>query len=179
MLAATLAGDGVRLVPYDQRFDEQTVAWLNDPELARDFGLTYVVTLESHRRWFLSQPDLLMWAIHSPDDQHHGNCSLQVTRRHASAYLQIYIGSAASRGRGLGWAALSALLDHAFGVLGLHRVWLHQLPSAVAAAGLYRKAGFREEGIERESVLRDRHFDSQLRLSILADEWIGRDTTST
>lgn len=171
MNTATLSRGGVELVPYTSRFDAQTVAWLNDPAVYEAFGLTRSVTLEGHRLWLAAQKDLLLWAILDKKGVHQGNVSLLLTPRHASAYFQIYIGNPDARGKGMGWDALSCVLDHAFGPLKLHRVWLHEDKANAAAARLYQKAGFVEEGMEREAVLRKGVFHSQLRLSLLAQEW--------
>ena len=43
-----------RLVSYDESRDAQTVAWLNDPAVYEEFGLTHSVTLESHHALFPS-----------------------------------------------------------------------------------------------------------------------------
>lgn len=162
----------VRLVPYAQEHDERTVAWLNDPFMRQTFGLTHPVSVESHRRWIESASNVLAWAILDRTGTHHGNILLHLTPRHASAYLQMYLGEAQARGQGLGWNALAAVLTHAFEQLDLHRIWLHTLPDNQAASGLYRKAGFVEEGIERESILRDGEFQDQRRWSILAQDWL-------
>jgi RimJ/RimL family protein N-acetyltransferase len=69
---------------------------------------------------------------------------------------------------------VAAVLNHAFAALSLHRVWLHTLVGNKAAERLYLGAGFVEEGVERESILRAGRFDSQRRWSILATEWMQR-----
>lgn len=168
---ATLHGEKVKLIPYAPVFDEQTIQWLNDPAVYEDFGLTRRLTLESHRNWLTSQKDYVMWAILGSEGQHQGNVSLQVTPRHGSAYLQIYIGNKQARGQGLGWDSLKSVLDYAFSELKLHRIWLHVLPGKDAAAHLYRKAGFIEEGLERDATLWQGTFRSQLRMSLLEPEW--------
>jgi RimJ/RimL family protein N-acetyltransferase len=161
----------VKLIPYAKEHDRNTLRWLNDPELKEHFGLTKTVTAASHREWFSSQKNFLIWAILDSDERHQGNISLHLTPRHCSAYLQMYIGNITSRGKGLGWGALLCVLNHTFTNLGMHRVWLHTLPENKAANNLYRKAGFLEEGIERESILRNGKFCSQKRWSLLASEW--------
>jgi RimJ/RimL family protein N-acetyltransferase len=163
----------VVLRPYAEEHDERTVTWLNDAALQRSFGLARRVTLEGHRSWLERQDDLLLLAI-THQERHVGNCSLRWNARHASTYFQIYLGEAAARGHGLGRAATIAALDYAFGALAAHRVWLHVFPNNVAALALYRSLGFVEEGLERDAILLEGRYLSQLRMSLLAPEWQKR-----
>lgn len=61
--------------------------------------------------------------------------------------------SADSTGRGFGYEALSALLDHAFaeqpGGVGLHRVQAGIIPGNLRSIRLAQRVGFREEGLAR------------------------------
>lgn len=161
----------MRLVPYSSEYDEQTVAWLNDPATSNSFGLSRNINLESHRSWLASQENFLMWAILDVQNLHHGNISIKINPNHASAYLQIYIGDIKSRGKGLGWNSLVCILNYAFDCLKLHRIWLHTNPKNIPAIRLYSKAGFVMEGIERESILYRGKFLDQMRWSLLANEW--------
>lgn len=174
MKPAELAGKGIRLVPYAPEHDARTVAWLGTPELRDTFGITSEITAESHRLWMESATNLLAWAIVLPEGTHCGNALLHCNVRHLSAYFQIYLGERSSRGRGVGREATAAVLGHAFTALGQHRVWLHTLIDNLAAERLYAGAGFVDEGLERESILRAGRFDSQRRWSILAGEWSAR-----
>ena len=171
MKPAELAGKGIRLAPYAPEHDARTVAWLNSAELRDTFGITSEITQASHRRWMESAANVLAWAILLPEGTHCGNTLLHCNERHRSAYFQIYLGEPASRGRGVGRAATDAVVAHAFTGLGLHRVWLHTLIGNTTAERLYASAGFADEGLEREAILRAGRFDSQRRWSLLAAEW--------
>jgi len=162
-----------QLVPYAAEHDAQTIAWLNDTQMQRDFGLSRPITLESHRIWLAANSDTLIWAI-TGADEHLGNLLLQPAPSRRSAYLQIYLGNPAARGRGVGWQALALVLDFGFSKLGLHRIWLHTLPENRAAAALYAKAGFVREGVEREALPRNGGFTDQYRWSLLDHEWNAR-----
>jgi len=160
-----------KLMPYTHEHDEQSVLWLNDPELQKSFGLCRRVTLETHRQWNEAQSDLLLWAILDPMGIHHGNISLRVNLRHMSAYFQIYLGNKRARGLGLGWFSIVCVLNHAFCCLNMHRVWLHTFTENTVAINLYKKAGFIQEGVERAAILRDDVYCDQLRWSLLKNEW--------
>jgi RimJ/RimL family protein N-acetyltransferase len=171
MSGTALQAPGVTLVPYAPRHDAQTVEWLNAPDIRSTFGISQAVTPASHRAWMESAHDTLVWAINGADGVHCGNVLLRCNARHRSAYFQVYIGVPAMRGRGLGKVVLDLVLAHAFTDLDLHRVWLHTFPDNRPAERLYAKAGFVNEGVERESILREGSFLSQRRWSLLAPEW--------
>lgn len=165
-----LTPNGV-LRPYVPSHDEQTVRWLNSGELRATFGLRRTLSVPGHRQWMQEATDTVAWAVVDELDQHVGNVLLKISERHRSGYFQIYLGEPRVRGQGLGRAALTETLAYAFGVLQLHRVWLHTFPDNLAAAALYRRTGFVQEGIERDAILADGSFVSQLRWSLLAPEW--------
>lgn len=166
--------DGLYLLPYADEHDRQTVLWLNDPALQQGFGLAREVTLESHRKWLVGNPDCLMWAITHEGGEHVGNVLLHPAMARSSAYLQVYVGDPGCRRRGVAYRALSGVLAYAFSNLRLHRIWLHTLPGNLAADALYAKLGFFREGVEREALPRDGGFVDQFRWALLEHEWVGR-----
>jgi len=163
--------DDLKLVPYESEHDQQTVCWLNSPDLKETFGSNRTVTLESHRLWVENSRDILIWAILDKTLAHKGNVLLHCMWRHRSAYFQIYIGDSQFRGRGTGSRVLRIILQYAFADLGLHRIWLHTLAGNTRAELMYQHAGFALEGCEREAILRDGVFHSQSRWSLLAHDW--------
>lgn len=164
----------VRLLPYGPEHDAATVRWLDSGELRSTFGFRGPISVESHRRWVESAAGIRIWAVQDAQGEHCGNTLLHVNERHRSGYFQMYIGEPASRGQGVGAAALRLTLAQAFGALALHRVWLHTLPDNAAAEVLYRRCGFVHEGLEREALLADGRYISQHRWSLLAAEWSAR-----
>jgi RimJ/RimL family protein N-acetyltransferase len=79
----------------------------------------------------------------------------------------------AGRGRGLGTEATRMIVGYGFEHLGLHRVSLEVYAFNPRAQHVYEKAGFRAEGVLRESLrYGDQWIDATV-MSILADEWAG------
>lgn len=74
-------------------------------------------------------------------------------------------------GQGIGTAAVRALLEKAFGPLGLHRVALRVLPDNLRAIRCYERCGFRREGIERESARVGDGWADDLIMAILEHEF--------
>jgi RimJ/RimL family protein N-acetyltransferase len=80
----------------------------------------------------------------------------------------------APRGRGLGREALARVLDHAFGELGAHRVWLDVKPHNERALRAYRAVGFVHEGVLRDALLTEGEWESLAIMSVLEHEWRER-----
>ena len=78
-MTPALETSGLRLLAYGPEHDAQTVAWLNDPEIQRSFGLARRLTNESHRAWVEANGDYLIWAIAGEKDEHFGNILRQPT----------------------------------------------------------------------------------------------------
>jgi len=101
-----------------------------------------------------------------------GHCGLfhiDETARHCE--LGISIGDKDYWGRGYGREAVSLLLDYAFRLRNLRRVWLEVHASNERAIRAYRSCGFVEEGRMRKHIwLGGRYVDNVL-MGVLRDEW--------
>jgi ribosomal-protein-serine acetyltransferase len=78
------------------------------------------------------------------------------------------------QGRGLMTAAVRALVDHAFGGRGLHRVEIAAAVDNARSRAIPERLGFREEGVRRAA---ERHGDRYLDLvvyALLAPDWPAR-----
>jgi RimJ/RimL family protein N-acetyltransferase len=87
-----------------------------------------------------------------------GTIGLDLESRHRRAEFGVLVGDPAARGTGLATEAGRLLLAHAFGALGLHRVYLHAFADNEPALRLYRRLGFEVEGRLREHALKDGRF---------------------
>lgn len=74
------------------------------------------------------------------------------------------------RNRGLGTEATQLIIDHAFDVLGLHRVELEVYAFNPRAAAAYRKAGFVEEGRRRDALSYDDEWVDAIVMSVIATD---------
>jgi [ribosomal protein S5]-alanine N-acetyltransferase len=74
-------------------------------------------------------------------------------------------------GRGLGTEATCLVLEHAFEILGLHRVSVRVLSFNERALACYRRCGFVEEGRERESAFFEGGWYDDVIMGVLADEY--------
>lgn len=147
----------VALTPITRSDASQLFRWINDRDLVRFNSAYQPVHEPTHRQWLeglARRPDLVAFAIRLRRTKRLiGVCQLTaISRVHRSADLQIRIGDAAARGRGLGGEAVRLLLDHAFHDLNLHRVSLQVFATNRAAIRTYERAGLRHEGTLREAA---------------------------
>lgn len=77
-------------------------------------------------------------------------------------------------GQGIGTEVTRLVLQFAFEALHLHRVDLRVLAYNRRAIRAYEKAGFVQEGIEREGALINGRWESDVWMSILEHEYAGR-----
>ncbi|MFQ6018509.1 MAG: GNAT family N-acetyltransferase [Kiloniellaceae bacterium] len=108
------------------------------------------------------------------DDALLGGVTISNVRRGVaqSASLGYWIGVPYTR-QGYMTEALGAVLDFAFGRLGLHRVEAACLPDNLASKALLVKAGFREEGFAREYLRISGHWQDHVLFGILRDDVLG------
>lgn len=77
-------------------------------------------------------------------------------------------------GQGIGADTTIAILGYAFNILGLHRIDLRVLDYNQRAIRAYTKVGFVQEGIEREGAWIAGRWESDVVMSILAQEYRAR-----
>jgi RimJ/RimL family protein N-acetyltransferase len=85
--------------------------------------------------------------------------------------IEMGIGSAEDRGKGLGYEALGLLLRYVFGELNLFRVAVFIPSYNEPALALAKKAGFVQEVCHREAIYRDGKRWDFLEYGLLYDEW--------
>ena len=76
------------------------------------------------------------------------------------------------KGQGIGKATLGLVKEVAFKKLNAHRLWLDVFTDNEKAYQIYLKSGFKQEGLLRESYLRNGKYASQYIMAILASEYL-------
>lgn len=154
-----IASEDRRVEDPDIRLDEvgechadAMLRWMSDPAVRENVGVREAPSLDRTLAWIRNartDPSVAAFAV-VLEGSHVGNVILDRIERDAGiARLSVYIGDAATRGRGVGRRAVGALLDHAFDTLMLHKVYLTVHEKNPAAITAYLAAGFRIEGVHR------------------------------
>lgn len=160
----TLVTERLRLVPLGPEHFDGTWAALQEPEVMRLTGTHTRFTAEGVRAWLAGlagQDDRADWAIlrtgeDSATSDHIGEVVLNdVDADNRSAGFRIALAASRWFGHGYGTEATRAVLDYAFGTLGLHRVELEVYAFNPRAQRAYEKTGFVVEGRRRDALLWD------------------------
>jgi RimJ/RimL family protein N-acetyltransferase len=176
----TLTGRLVVLRPFASEDLAAMREVLLDPEVLRLTGSVHdkdavPQTPEEMEKWYATrndQPDRLDLAI---VDRASGRCVGEAVLNewdpgNQSCSFRIAIGPA-GQGRGLGTEATRLIVGYGFEQLGLHRISLEVYSFNPRARRVYEKAGFRVEGVLRESLRYGDEWIDATAMSILADEW--------
>ncbi|MBN9392008.1 MAG: GNAT family N-acetyltransferase [Chloroflexi bacterium] len=148
------------------------------PEIYRMYGVSLQqeepVTPEAALEWYrwISR-ESLRWIIEA-DGKLAGVAGLHsLNKEDRRARFAIGLNHPDLLGRGIGTTATRLVLRHAFEEMGLHRVDLRVLAYNKRAIASYRKCGFVQEGVERDSALVNGKWEDDLMMSILEDEYRG------
>ncbi len=93
---------------------------------------------------------------------------------HQAAELSIWVGEGHRNG-GNGTEALRLALRHAFGAMGLHKIYLRVLEYNARAIRTYEKCGFEIEGTLRDEMKVQGRWYSLIYMGLLADEFAAVD----
>lgn len=158
-----ISGERVLLRPLDERDTEDVLRWRAQPEMLARLFADVPPTRADHLAWLermRAQRDRQEFVIvDRAGDRPVGTIGLShIDLRYRRAEYGILIGEPDARGKGMAAEASRLLLDHAFGPLGLHRVYLHVLSDNEPALRLYRELGFELEGRLRDHVWKGARF---------------------
>ena len=171
-------GKLVRLAPSTREEAEAFARWSHDPDYMRNQDTDYArpFTAETYIERFnpgRESPNGVMFHLRTvEDDRLIGFVAIHsIEWNNQVGLLAIGIGDPNYRGHGYGADALRLILRYAFDELNLHRVGLDVISNNTAAIRAYERAGFKQEGIQREAVCRDGQRHGRVIMGILRDEW--------
>jgi ribosomal-protein-alanine N-acetyltransferase len=152
-----------------------------DPEVTRYWGFAVLPDLAAaaallvdiHQQFRAGT--LFQWGVEAAGGQLVGTCTLA---RLDPANRRAELGFALGRafwGRGYMAAALPAVLEFAFGRLGLHRVFADTEPHNAPAIRALERLGFRREGLLREHYLVQGEPQDAVVYGLLRSEWARDD----
>ena len=148
--------DDVTIGPLTLDHAPGMFAWMEDPEVSANVGLSRSPSLEKTRAWIaasLSGTAVRPYAIFVAG-QHVGNVVFDQHDSHlASARLSVYVGPRESRGSGVGVTGMYLALKDVFAVRDLHKVWLTVHARNSRAICAYTRLGFEVEGVLRDGFL--------------------------
>lgn len=151
-----LSGEHIRLRAVERADLEQLRAWRNAPELRRFFRGRRELSSDDQLAWFErvaraggQAPDTIMFSIQSAaTDELVGACGLcYIDWVDRTAELSAYVGAdLVYVDDVLAPDACRILIAHAFGELGLQRLWVEVYAYDVLKTNLLQALGFAQEG---------------------------------
>jgi RimJ/RimL family protein N-acetyltransferase len=154
--------------------------WWHDSEYMRllDLEPARLFSSKATQKWVEEElekdpPGMWLFGIRTlTDDALIGFVDIDNPSPHGNAFVGIGLGEREFWGKGYGTEAMKLILRFGFCELNLHRVSLSVFEYNQRAIKSYEKAGFRLEGRERESILRDGRRYDVFYMGILREEWL-------
>ncbi|MEA4882936.1 MAG: GNAT family N-acetyltransferase [Clostridia bacterium] len=168
-------GEKATLRPLAERDLDALVAWDEDSDVADLMGGSTRTQEESKAKFMALMRDRnsAAMAIESDAGVLIGDIELiEIAWRSGDAELVVRIGEPAYWNRGYGSEAVRAVLELAFGQMGLRRVYLRVCANNARAIRCYSKCGFRCEGVVRRRFGDTRDPRIIVLMTILRDDFI-------
>lgn len=164
-----LEGERVLLRPLTPSDVTQVYCgWMNDPEVNRFLETRFQHQTEEGLKCYVAQkredPQVIFWAILMKEENRHiGNIKLDpINPIHRTGVIGFLIGEKSYWGQGLITEAICLVCDYAFGVLNLHKLTAGCYSTNIGSAKTLQKAGFVQEGLQREQFLSDNIYVDEL-----------------
>lgn len=129
------------------------VEWLADPEITKFLNFADI-SLRDERNWIRSlrlNPEEYHFAIETSDGVHIGCVGFERTRKNNSAFFVIFIGDKQYWDKGLGTEITKSMIDLGFLKLRLKRICLFVESYNTRGITVYKRCGFKPEGILRKA----------------------------
>lgn len=171
-----LKGELIDLVSIEiSDVNETYLSWLNDKSVMKGIA-TSGYTLNSLRDYVKEkishESTVFKKIIFKENNLHIGNVKLDFHDGAANtSELGILIGEKEYWGKGLATEACRLILNYAFHVQGLRKVWLAVYENNPGAKFLYEKIGFRVEGCMRKHVFSDGLYLDKYIMGIFKEEF--------
>ena len=176
-----LYGTLVDLVPYGARFMAHDHEWWNSEanfwgSMGDRQAVTRAQVERTHEEWRTStQPHTgVAFGVQTKDGVPLGFFGINwLSYQHRVAELGAVIGERDYWGGGYGTDALLLLVDYAFDVLDMRKVWLTTISSNVRVVRQMEKVGFELEARQRQATVADGAPYDALVFGRLRDRWPG------
>ena len=145
----------------------------NDLEIASNFFSDPPVYDYEHLKWLNNHPKDIDLIIEY-DGEKVGRIRLtNVDYRNQKAEYGIVLKKEYRR-KGIAKTASRLLIDYVFNNLPIRKIYLHVFEDNNAAIGLYKKLGFKVEGVFKEEIFKSGSWKNVLRMALFRDEYIEK-----
>lgn len=151
--------------------------WRNSKYIRKVTREYRLLNMFNQKSWFESlhknnPPREIMFGILDKKNNLIGVCGLTyIDWKNRHSEISIYIAKAGWQKTKESRNTLSVIMKYAFGELGMHRLWAEIYGIAADTIKLFQMAGFKEEGILRDTIFREGKWWNSHLYSILALEF--------
>ena len=168
----------IKLRIFNKKDIDKLISWITDKELCFQFAghqFSYPLTeqqLLSSIEKMNNDIYLKVYSVFSENgDELFGHVELRMDKNNNSGRVGKVIISEEYRNKGYGTQLIKEILKVGFVKYSLHRIDLVVFDFNKSAIRSYKNAGFKEEGLLRDSRKINNEYWSLLNMSILADEY--------
>jgi hypothetical protein len=172
-----IKGDLVYLIKPQKEDMSLLLEWRNNPNNRKYFREYKETNLEDQLNWYehtmMKDPSWHHFIV-KPITQPNKTIGIVLLNHIHPVYrtgeFGITLGDPEYRGKGYGKDMLITLIKYGFDQLNLNRIWC-EVYSNNDSIHLYRKIGFKDEGILRQHVFKDGEYLDSYMLGMLKDEY--------
>jgi len=173
-----IKGEKIGLSAISENELETLMKWRNIPSFRKYFREYRELNMSMQKKWFdkINQDNSIhMFSISRLEDNKLlGCCGLTyIDWKNRNADLSLYIGFKESYIDQKGYAKEASLLlfDYGFNELGLHKIWTEIYEYDERKLDLYKRIGFKKDGILRDNNYHDGNWWDSIMLSVLEQEY--------
>lgn len=170
-----LKGKKVNLRPLKKHTDlNKCLRWINDPEV-RCFLSSYLpVSEQKEIEWFDEKDEnKIRLAIETKKGKFIGNIVLErINYRNRTATTGIIIGEKEYWGKGYGTDAKMTLLNYAFNVLNLRKIYSQVLAFNKRSINYSKKCGYTTEGTFKKDCFVNGKYVDIICLAVFKQDWL-------
>jgi len=178
----------IKLAYFEKTDFKQLIDWINTEELLINWSgrmFSFPLT-EDSLDWYLRDTNDIQTSeafLYKAIDETGnvvGHISLgSISATNKSGRVSRVFVDGAARGKGICKDMVKAVLRIGFEELKLHRISLGVYGTNKAATACYEKAGLKIEGINKDILLQDGIYWSNIEMAILEDEWRALQNTAS
>lgn len=165
--------DVCRVRPLESRDLPELLAWRNHASVRQFMINRHTITPDEHQNWFNKVQLIAGHHLLIAEDGEQALGYVQFSQAHSGGVADWGFYAQPGAARGSGTRLCTAALDHAFGVLKVHKVCGHALANNLASLALHAKLGFEKEGVLREQHMHDGVRQHLVVWGLLARDWQG------
>lgn len=160
----------------EERDGEQIIIWRNQKEIINQLFSNFGIIKKQHDQWFesyVNNSKRLEFIIETKENKKPiGTVGLNnIDYKNQKAELGILIGEFSEQSKGYGFEAISKLLVYAFNEMNMQKISLQTFYDNIKAINLYKKNGFKEDGVLRNEIYKNGKFKDVIVMSLLREEW--------